>query len=433
MGSYDEEYRAALEAAEPSRLLALGPEGEPEPDPDEIVERLRAVGFRAAASAIDGDPDTRWCVELEPLEPDSGTAACLVWLQAAPELSEFQLGARGLNGDDVDAIRASTWAIGTERAFRGHPLDEYHHQLLLAAAAVPGAVALYDESAYRLHSGDWLREAARSSVPPGPSCLYSIHSVYDDSTAEAEAWLHTHGMLRCRSVELELVGVPLSAVNLMADLLNTAAALFIDAGPVPAGEAFEVGSDLQLAWLPWQRVVAERELLLGGAADRDEIHGVPSGVLVAPGDDGGWRDPTCYTELLEGDPLLYVTDGETERMALLAKERVHEFLRLQRQLAGAEGWQFLVKLGYLIDGAEGEHDREHLWFRVHGFRADVLDATLLNSPYRIERLHEGQRGEHSLDLLTDWLITGPYGSFGPSSLLELERSLLDRDANQSLH
>lgn len=52
-----------------------------------------------------------------------------------------------------------------------------------------------------------------------------------------------------------------------------------------------------------------------------------------------------------------------------------------------------------------------------------MDGTLLNEPYRIKSLREGQRGTFDLRLLTDWAIESPRGRFTPESVLQLERGL----------
>jgi uncharacterized protein YegJ (DUF2314 family) len=72
--------------------------------------------------------------------------------------------------------------------------------------------------------------------------------------------------------------------------------------------------------------------------------------------------------------------------------------------------------------AEAE-EREHLWFQVHELQGSEVDATLLNAPYRVERMLEGERGRHSLDLLSDWAILCERGRFDADSVSELERAL----------
>ena len=75
------------------------------------------------------------------------------------------------------------------------------------------------------------------------------------------------------------------------------------------------------------------------------------------------------------------------------------------------------------DGHPEDGEREHLWFHVHELSGSEVDATLLNQPYRLERLSEGQRAKHSLALLSDWAILCDKGRFDADSVGELERAL----------
>jgi hypothetical protein len=71
-----------------------------------------------------------------------------------------------------------------------------------------------------------------------------------------------------------------------------------------------------------------------------------------------------------------------------------------------------VKLGLRVDGGV-EDEREHLWFRVHGFQPDAVDATLVNAPFHIARLKQDDRGIHPLELLSDWVVFTPAGRIDP--------------------
>ena len=66
---------------------------------------------------------------------------------------------------------------------------------------------------------------------------------------------------------------------------------------------------------------------------------------------------------------------------------------------------------------------EHLWFDVESATNKSVDGTLLNRPFRIARLRQGQRATLDLKLLTDWTIQSPRGHYTPESVLQLERGL----------
>jgi hypothetical protein len=233
-------------------------------------------------------------------------------------------------------------------------------------------------------------------------------------------WMHTHGLRRCGSIELEIMDVSRDDAGTLATLVNTVAAMFIEKGPAPPDRPFQAGRGLDLLWLPWEDGLKKVDARLsGGPGDRDEVHSDPSGLLFVPSKGlfgRRYKSPAAHVPTLSENPLLYVSRMETERMALLAKDRWSDFATLQKQRGADDEWAFLVKLGYPVDGAESDADREHLWFQVHEVRANDVDATLTNEPYAVSTLKKDERGAHPLSLLSDWAILTPMGHFSPDTL-----------------
>jgi hypothetical protein len=289
----------------------------------------------------------------------------------------------------------------------------------------PDAVCVLDTNAFTPRTGAWLHDAASSLAPPPFESLYSIHCVGDSESAPC--WLHTHGLERCGSIELDLVDVPADFAGLAAQLLNVVSAMFIETGVPEPDEPFLAGHELELVWLPWESGVKKVSRALPGSADdRDEvIHAGARGILFAPlkGMLGRkYASVSQYREILEGHPLLYLSNMATTRATLLAKERMPRFLALFERFGGRrDDWLFLMKLGYRVAGGE------HLWFEVHAVEVDQIDATLLNQPHAITSMHEGQRASHALNLLSDWAIMCTHGRFEPDSVGELERYLAEVD------
>ena len=56
---------------------------------------------------------------------------------------------------------------------------------------------------------------------------------------------------------------------------------------------------------------------------------------------------------------------------------------------------------------------------MHAARGAEVDATLMNEPYGIARMHSGERAWHAIDQLSDWRIVGAKGTFGPDGVPEL--------------
>ena len=81
------------------------------------------------------------------------------------------------------------------------------------------------------------------------------------------------------------------------------------------------------------------------------------------------------------------------------------------------------------DAADAEaagEAREHLWFDVHAVEGDRVEATLLNAPYHVPTLACGDRGWHDLALLSDWVVLGPHGQYGPDAIHALEDAVAER-------
>lgn len=392
---------------------------------------LNVVDRRMAAEReMEG---ARWELEVDiGWEPDAEPVSYRVWLEPAERLENVHLEMGYLQPEDLEASRQSRWSIGVSTRFGDSPLQAFHEQIRLLNTVAPGAVVTFDISASWPRGGDWLRDTAAAKVPPSPENLYSVHAVVDPE-ADDRVWLHTHGLLRCGSIELEMIDAPAEHAPTLCNLLGAAAAMTLELGPPPPDEPFLVGQGLELVWLPWEQGLAHVPRGAAGTQrDRDEFHSHPSGILFAPGEKwlglfgSRFRTPAGYLPILQDNPLLYVSNLETARMGQLAAERLDRFSALHQRYGEHNDWLFLVKLGYAVDHSVEDDEREHLWFRVHGMDSDGFDATLINEPYSIARMHEGQREHHDLSLLSDWSVHCPDGSFDPDSVGQLER-LMQQD------
>lgn len=398
-----------------SILRAILPAGSA-PGVSEVRDRLDAR-CEHIQCAHDRYPGARWGLDL-----------CLddhlyhiAMVPSSHHALDAHLGAKQLEQSVFDDAAQSDFTLLVETEFGDEPLLDFHRQLQVTARVAPDAVVLVDDNACAVRSAQWVSDVTASDTPPNPHYLYTVHYVFDDHGV----WAHTHGLSRCGSIELEMLDLPKGCAEALNPLVCAVAAMWIEQGPPAPGECFEAGKDMPLAWMPWDKALAKKAPKgPGGKDDRDDVHSVPSGVLMVP--KQGWTGrklccPSSLVPTLERNPMLYVSNMETARMALLAAEKLPRFARLFSELGQEDGWRFLVKLGYAVDGAECEEEREHLWFDVHGIHGGEVDATLLNQPYYIERMFEGQRAKHPLDKLSDWAILGPYGRFGPDSVHSLDR------------
>lgn len=385
------------------------------------IDQIEPTGERSSSAA-------RWELRVQSRGDDPIDAR--IWLETADReiartIEALELGSHfGVTDDDLEATDDSVWAFGVKTALGDRPLERFHAQLTLLHVVAPDPALVLDANTETPHPGVWLDDVAAAQTPPSPTTLFTIHNVHQEDGGPV--WLHTHGLARCGLIELDMVDVPGEVAGLAAELLRATALRFLDHGAPEPDEPFVVGSDMELLWLPWEEGVRKvPRRVPGSARDRDESHVGRRGLLFAPErallGRRKYQSPAVYRPILESQPVLYISDAETRRMAALANERIGELRGLFQGFGQQEDWLFMVKLGYPVDDARDANHHEHLWFTVHDFSDGVVDATLENEPFDIASMSEGERSLHSLDKLSDWLIICPHGQFGPGQVRALER------------
>ncbi len=340
-------------------------------------------------------------------------------------IDEVHLNFNVLKPEDIEASKKAKTVIEIDTLFTPDLLSDFHEQIKILNLAAPNAVIFIDDSACIVRPGIWMHDVANTKVPPAPANMYMMHAIFEEKLERQPVWLHTHGLRRCGLLEIEILSIPKDYGSSVAHLINTTATMWMEKGMPHARELFRVGMGLDIMWLPWEIAIGSiGEEEPGSENDRDEFHSDPSAVLFAIDEKTDEpKNPSCYIPILEDNPILYISDMESNRMAMLAQDHLDIFKNLQEKYGKDEDWQFLVKIGYLIDKAEDDYDNEHLWFEVHKFEGKKVDATLLNQPYSISRMNEGDRAIHTLDRMSDWNIYNPYGQFTPESVVYLLRIL----------
>jgi hypothetical protein len=372
--------------------------------------------------------DSHWEFEVAVrLHPQDEPWWLRVFIAPAEPLGDDHLDWDGFTeAERADSLH-SRWRIGACGAFGERAAEDFHIVLKLLCALCPSMVAVYDEASFRVHSGAWAVDAAQSEVPPSFEMLFSVLTVRPESDDEGKlCWVHTHGLARAGCIELEALEVPAQQTEVIADFILQVGSQFLEQGVPDPDEKFPVGEKLELVWLPWEAAI---ERLppghLGSQPDRDETHVGPAGVLFVPTQGVKRRrylGLSSCVPTLERNPVYYISDQEAERASRLAKEKLDHFVELHRRFAGQEDWGFTVKLAFDSGAGDGPTPKhEHLWFEVHELSRDSVEATLLNEPFFVASLREGERRRHSLDRLTDWTITSPHGTFTPERLYHLLR------------
>jgi len=393
-----------------THLMAALPGADPAPTAYEVIERAAEIGL--ALEATDAPDGAHWALA------GGGYEVVAHELALDEEDLRIHLHASPDEPQDRGALLGARFALSVDVVLGEPVLEEYHVALQVLVALAPDLVAAFDGPRLRWMGANWIRSAAGSVAPPPPTTLFTIHAIRGDDCI----WLHTHGLQRCGAIEVEVLEAtdPAMASDLM-HLVNAMAMWMIDHGPPSIGEPIEVGRGMPVAWVPWDDArVRWRPREFETPEDRAQ-HGGLRGALVVVGERRRFlRRPVPaygplgqYERELAHDPVFYRSLLETQRMSQLASEHFPVFRRFLAKHAGEEGWSFLVKLGYSVDGEGSGEGREHLWFEAHAFEAGRLDATLLNEPHMIARMSSGDRDWHAVDQMSDWRISSPDGGFGP--------------------
>ncbi|MFT4169237.1 MAG: DUF4026 domain-containing protein [Dysgonomonas sp.] len=379
------------------------------------------------------------------IEYDENTYSINLYLDLVTNLNlhEYRFG-NNVEQELIELATQQKYFVGVSMSFSDDILKSFHLQLKVLNAIVPDASLCVDFMSLKLLSPQWLAMTAKSMIPPSPDYLYTIHAVYNDEPdGTRHYWLHTHGLHRCGSVELEMIDITQYPEE-MNTMLNMAAKRLLN-GSIAEQERFMIGYDgmgIDLCWLRWEKALKDfADDVIGGFNDRkddNDIHAEPVGVLYAV-QEGNMSSPEIYGATLAENPIYYISNEETYRMSCLAKERFAFYTELFKIHAPKEekksflskifasgkpkesesSWRFLVKLGLHVDNDKSGSEKEHLWYDVLSIEGDKITGRLLNQPYWISGLNEGDIKIYPLELLTDWLIYGPESTYTSDTIYEL--------------
>ncbi len=368
-----------------------------------------------------------------------------IYVGNANELNLEDYGfANRIGEKELEQAMSQRYFIEVSLYFGTDNIQSFHLQLKILNAIVPDASVVIDFMSYRLLSAQWLKMAAQTAIPPSPDYLYTLHCIYDeDEEGVRRYWFHTHGLHRCKTVELEMLNIT-QGVEQMQTLINMTVRKFLSDATLER-ERFTIGYDgmgINLCWLRWEEALSSfPKKMLGGIDDRKEegnVHAEPSGILFAV-EEKDMISPEIYAQTLAKNPIYYITTEETKRMSALAKERfslfkkafelwgvpeakknfVQKLFKTSRKYDENE-WSFLVKLGLTVDGSETGDDKEHLWFEVKLIEGDKIVGKLLNQPYWIAGLKDGDEKTYTTESLTDWIIYAPDNTYTTDTIYQLE-------------
>ena len=311
-------------------------------------------------------------------------------------------------------------------------------ETLASTAGVHGAIGA-DHGSGQFWSLHALRDEMAHDADLDVQHLFIIHAVEGKQPGTSD-WVHTHGLAQVGGFDFDILA-PSEAMLGPIDTAMRALAFAVVEGEIrpdtplhtvayPSGE---------VRFVPVAEFMRDAAPEHRGLRDMSEDHSENRSVVCEPmagaGEARGVRamlsklggsrpKPARIFQRKDPDGMVFAFSNKaTEIMAARAiatlpvlRSFMQEFRELVHPGPDLQGLGVLMKIGYKVDNAESDTEREHLWFEVHGVGEQTVDATLLNQPHGIARMNEGDRGEHAIEQLTEWSIMTPGGTITPQSL-----------------
>lgn len=333
-----------------------------------------------------------------------------------------------LTEENYKAITESEIGLTVAITFGNSNLDAYHLQLKILYAAVLDMVGVIDFCSEKILSSVWTKITSESPVPPSPDYIYSVQAI---SGEKNDVWLHTHGLNRCGSIEVEILDSDAENYKNHFYILQTLAKRVIsDDTFINEEEAFWIGrmnngEDLVVTWIDYNEALKMYdEDIIGGAKDREESHNKDTGAVYIyltekDYEKKKYRHVSCVNEYISDNLLMMYTTEETLRMSILAMDRIKYFI----DGINNEENQGIMKIGLEVDEEYKNEDdtfREHIWFHIKDINGLKAKGVLTQEPYYIKDLKSGTEMELDLNHLTDWVLYTNKGQITPDSVYLLE-------------
>ncbi len=339
---------------------------------------------------------------------------------------------------ESERLRNARAGITIRTRFNEDNLVSFHLQIKILCAILPNLSSIIDHSSLSILSGKWSKLCAASEIPPPPSYLYRIHAVSGENN---DVWLHTHGLNRCGTIELEVLNAMEEdeGYRAISNIIETLAIKGVDNNLTEQEfEPIFLGHDIVITWKKWEDTIEDFNCL--GATFEDRVgHDAPTGVLFLYKSEEDYKNKKLshVNEIinhLKENPLFFISNKETERMKSLATERIDYVY--ENAFKGEN--KILIKVGVEVDDAHKDEENgfntEHLWFELVDITKNTFTGVLLNQPYYIERLNEEDQFKFTETLITDWILYTNDHTIYPDNVyllsIDTENKIIDITENR---
>lgn len=394
----------------------------PEDDTKNILnDSLGRISKIAGVKIIDTNYDIEGCIYLT-IEYQKRKYEVGIY-QGPISVPEYYLNRNFLfKKQEAEAILNARIAVNIFMKFSEDIKTSFHLQLKLGVAIVPDLIGVLDESAERMLPAKWVKLTAASKILPSSKDLFNIQAV----TKGSKVWLHTHGLCRCHTTELEILESDQKNYRNHYNLLSIYAMYILDAkepfDPRTAGSYVGQlinGYPVVVTCRSWtESLDLYRKLHIGGEKDRRKGHNTKSSVIFLYKSEKDEKENKLskisdYDDFWGENPLFFFSDEETWRMKALAMERF-EYVK---KAFDEDNYPVLMKIGLPLK-EKGKF--EHIWFELLEIKGKKFRAKLTQEPYDVKDIHTGDEKWFTVDDITDWLIYAPFAAIAPSDAYLLD-------------
>ena len=384
----------------------------------ENFDHLRSSGIEIG----EGDQNEAWHWALKLKHPEWGEATLVNSRSVAPPPSVLIEWDANLNRDEAEEIKSCGTMVQLMMDSKKNNIlgDRKNALQFLNAIIGDDGLAAMDHVAQKIWSRDALAIETAHSADLDVDGIMTYHLVSNED--HQIYWLHSHGLGEIGFYDFDILNPSADLNGRAHDVLRSLAFRSLE-GDLKPGGTVEPFSSVEVSCVAvdeFMSKAAPEFVRLRDDSNRDHCE---QRVVLCDGKGGFLSSlfgskPEPSKELsvpFDEQNLIQFSGEATELMSIRAKasfaffvKLVDEMAELSRRMPGFEATAAL-KLGYKVDGAKDDTDREHMWFEFHGMAGEQIDATLLNQPFHIASMGAGLRGLHSLDLLTEWCIFTPVG------------------------